>query len=54
MLDKASLLTTKQVANFVADGLLIFPEIVPEDINQEAIKVSKAGTTPLVIILSSY
>lgn len=38
MLDKSCLLTTKQVANFAADGLLVFPEIVPEEINREAIR----------------
>jgi hypothetical protein len=36
MADKAHLLTTVQMANFVADGLLRFDELVPEEINTEA------------------
>ena len=37
MVDKHHLLTSKQVAEFVARGLLRFDEIVPEEINQAVI-----------------
>ena len=35
-MDKQHLLTTVQMANFAADGFLIFPEFVPDAINQAA------------------
>jgi Phytanoyl-CoA dioxygenase (PhyH) len=37
-LDKDYLLTSVQMANFVADGLLRFDELIPEEINTEAMR----------------
>ena len=36
MVDKKYLLTTKQMAEFVARGFLRFDELVPDEINQAA------------------
>lgn len=38
MIDDRYLLTSVQMANFVADGLLRFDELVPEEINREAMR----------------
>ena len=38
MIEKKHLLTSTQMANFVADGLLRFDELVPDEINQEAMR----------------
>lgn len=35
---KEHLLTTVQMANFAADGMLVFPELIPDEINQEAMR----------------
>lgn len=37
-MDKKNLLTTVQMANFAADGFLIFPEWIPDEINREAMR----------------
>lgn len=37
-MDKKYLLTSVQMANFVADGLLRFDELVPKEINEEAMR----------------
>ena len=42
-MDKTNLLTSKDMARFVADGLLRFDELVPEDLNQETCKEMAAG-----------
>ncbi len=42
-MDKQHLLTTKQMAQFVADGYLRFDDIVPDDINKRAIKEMETG-----------
>ena len=52
MIDKKHLLTTQQMAEFVARGFLRFDELVPDDINQavmrgidkQVIKGHPAGT----------
>ena len=36
--DKKYLLTTTQMANFASDGLLRFDELVPDEINREAVR----------------
>ena len=38
MVGKEHLLTSVQMANFVADGLLVFPELIPDAINREAMR----------------
>jgi Phytanoyl-CoA dioxygenase (PhyH) len=38
MVDKQHLLTSLQMANFVADGLLRFDDLVPDEINREAMR----------------
>jgi Phytanoyl-CoA dioxygenase (PhyH) len=38
MVDKRYLLTSKQMADFVADGMLVFEELVPAEINAEALR----------------
>jgi len=38
MVDKKYLLTTKQMANFAADGLLKFDELIPDEINTEVMR----------------
>ena len=43
MMDKTNLLTSKDMARFVADGLLRFDELVPEELNQETCKEMAAG-----------
>jgi hypothetical protein len=37
-MDKRYLLTTAQMANFVADGFLRFDDLIPEEINREAMR----------------
>lgn len=38
MKDTTHLLTTKQMAQFAADGFLVFPEFIPAEINAEAMR----------------
>ena len=38
MKDKTHLLTSVQMANFAADGFLIFPELIPAELNAEAMR----------------
>lgn len=38
MKDTTHLLTTKQMAQFAADGFLIFPEFIPAELNAEAMR----------------
>ena len=44
-IDQQYLLTTKQMAEFVARGFLRFDELVPDAINQDAMAEFDAGTT---------
>ena len=43
MVDKQHLLNTKQMAQFVADGLLRFDELVPDELNRAACAEMEAG-----------
>ena len=43
MVDKQYLLTTKQMAQFVADGFLRFDELVPDELNSAACAEMEAG-----------
>ncbi len=43
MVDKQHLLNTKQMAQFVADGLLLFDELVPDELNRAACAEMEAG-----------
>lgn len=43
MIDKTDLLDSKDMARFVADGLLRFDELVPPEINRETCKEMEAG-----------
>ncbi len=38
MADKQNLLTSVQMANFVSDGLLVFHDLVPDEINREVMR----------------
>ena len=43
MVDKQHLLNSKQMAQFVADGLLLFDELVPDELNRAACAEMEAG-----------
>ncbi|MCY4603312.1 MAG: phytanoyl-CoA dioxygenase, partial [Gemmatimonadetes bacterium] len=43
MVDEQYLLTTKQMAQFVADGFLRFDELVPHELNRAACAEMEAG-----------
>ena len=43
MVDKQYLLSTKQMAQFVADGFLRFDELVPDELNRAACAEMEAG-----------
>ena len=43
MVDKQHLLNSKQMAQFVADGLLRFDELVPDELNRAACAEMEAG-----------
>ena len=43
MVDKQHLLNSKQMAQFVADGLLRFDELVPDELNRAACAEMESG-----------
>ena len=43
MIDKKYLLTTEQMANFVADGYLRFDNLIPDELNKAAHAEMEAG-----------
>ena len=43
MSDKKHLLTTEQMANFVADGYLRFDELIPQELNEVAHQEMESG-----------
>ena len=45
MLDKKYLLTTEQMANFVADGYLRFDNLIPDELNKAAHAEMEAGVS---------
>lgn len=45
-MDKKYLLTSVQMANFVADGLLRFDELIPDEVNREAMREIDEGLIP--------
>jgi hypothetical protein len=46
MVDKEHLLTTQQMARFVADGFLRFDELVPPELNKAACAEMEKGEIP--------
>ncbi len=45
-MDKNHFLTSLQMANFVSDGMLRFDELVPEEVNREAMREIDEGLIP--------
>ena len=43
MIDKKHLLTTEQMANFVADGYLRFDKFIPDELNEAAHAEMESG-----------